>query len=187
MTTFDWTSIRSVHGSQAGGFEELCAQLAQERTPEGANFVRTGAPDAGVECYCTLPDGALCGWQAKFFTTSPSSSQWRQIDDSVKTALDKHPRLTRYFVCVPVDLPDGKRGGRTSGRERWHLRVNKWTSWANERGMDVAFVWWGSHELFTMLTAPHHVRRREARASGVRRRVRKRQTAGPYPAPGLRP
>lgn len=160
MTTFDWRSIRSVHGSQAGGFEELCAQLVQERVPEGADFVRTGAPDAGVECYWTLPDGTLWGWQAKFFTTSPRSSQWRQIDDSVKTALDKHPRLTRYFVCVPVDLPDGKRAGRTSGREQWNRRVNKWSSWANERGMDVTFEWWGSHELLTMLTAPHHAGRR---------------------------
>ena len=160
MITIDWKRILPVSGSQSAAFEELCAQLAREQAPEGSHFVRTGAPDAGVECYCTLTDGAQWGWQAKYFLTSPDSSQWAQIDHSVRTALDKHPNLTRYFVCVPVNLPDGQQSGRTSGRDRWNERVVKWTAWATEQGMTVEFVWWGDHELLTMLTADHHAGRR---------------------------
>ena len=97
----DWNAIRSLDGSQAKGFEELCAQLARAETPAGARFERTGDPDAGVECYCVLPDGSEWGWQAKYFD-SLNSSRWRQLDSSVRTALEKHPRLARYFVCAPL-------------------------------------------------------------------------------------
>ena len=69
------------------------------------SFERKGTPDAGVECYCILKDGDEWGWQAKYFDTL-GTSQWSQLDKSVKTALDKHPKLVRYFVCIPLDRPD---------------------------------------------------------------------------------
>lgn len=68
----DWNNLRPWNGSREKGFEELCCQLAAgEVYPAKSTFVRKGAPDAGVECYWTLPDGDEHAWQAKFFVSPP--------------------------------------------------------------------------------------------------------------------
>ena len=144
-------NFNDIRGGSAG-FEELCAQLARSERADG-DFARTGNPDAGVECYRTLPSGEH-GWQAKYFLTTPSPQQWRQIDESVNAALDGHPNLTRYVVCVPVDLPDGRPTKGKSARDRWNERVQKWQAKAQERGMNVKFEWWGNHELTTLILRP---------------------------------
>ena len=62
----NWHDIRCLNGSQATGFEELCAQLARaESRPATANFIRKGSPDAGVECFCILPSGSEWGWASQ--------------------------------------------------------------------------------------------------------------------------
>ena len=156
---FNWKEIRSLNGSQANGFEELCAQLARAESPDGAKFVRKGTPDAGVECYYILPDESEWGWQAKYFETL-GNSQWQQLDKSVKAALDNHPKLVRYFVCVPLDRPDARIEGQKSAMQRWNERVEKWEGWAQKRDMCVEFVWWGSSELIEKLSQNEHIGRR---------------------------
>ena len=158
MINVDWAGIRHLDGSQSAGFETLCAQLARAESPINAGFVRKGAPDAGVECYCILPDASEWGWQAKYFRELRNSS-WSQIDESVRKALDKHPKLVRYFVCVPIDRADARLEGRTSALERWDQHVVRWKAWSRERGMDVEFVWWGSSELRERLSHPQHIGR----------------------------
>ena len=119
-----------------------------------------GTPDAGVECYCVLPSGDEWGWQAKF-VFELGNSQWQQIDRSVKSALKNHPRLTRFFVCVPENLAKGGNPGRVWAMDRWIDRVeNKWKGWAEEHGMDVEFVWWGSSQLIDLLSRDEHIGRR---------------------------
>ena len=154
----DWHNIRPLNGGREKGFEELCAQLARSESPSGSRFVRKGTPDAGVECYAILSDGAEWAWQAKYFFRL-GDSQWSQIDQSVKKALEKHPKVVRYVVCVPVDRADARTEGRKSAKERWDDHVVKWNKWACDRGMTVAFVYWGSHELLDRLARPEHVGR----------------------------
>ncbi len=155
----NWNDIRPLNGSQANGFEELCAQLARAESPDRAKFERKGTPDAGVECYCILPDRSEWGWQAKYFNTL-GTSQWEQLDKSVKTALDNHPKLVRYFVCIPLDRPDARIEGQKSAMQRWNERVEKWEGWAQKRDMCVEFVWWGSSELLERLSQNEHIGRR---------------------------
>lgn len=155
MTDIDFLKIRTLNGSQSEAFEELCAQLARSEIPKHARFVRNAPPDAGVECYAVLQDGSEWGWQAKYFHNL-DSSQWKQLDDSVQTALEKHPRLVRYHVCVPLDLSDARVSGRKSARQKWEEHVIKWEKWAAEKGMSVEFVWWGKHELRTLLFKSEH-------------------------------
>lgn len=154
----DWNSIRPLNGSRDKGFEELCAQLAHAETPRGTQFYRKGTPDAGVECYAVLSDGSEWGWQAKYFNTL-GDSQWSQLDKSVNAAIEKHPRLVRYFVCIPLDRPDARIEGKKSAKDKWDEHVDKWTKLAAAKGMSVEFVYWGSHELLERLSRPEHVGR----------------------------
>ena len=158
MDSFDWNKIRALEGSQAHGFEELCAQLARAECPQGARFDRKGSPDAGVECFSRLRDVGEWGWQAKYFDTL-GNSQWSQLDGSVKKALDKHPALVRYYICVPVDRADARIPGQRSALERWDEHVNKWQAWAYKQGMNVEFIWWGSSELIDRLSQDAHIGR----------------------------
>ena len=158
MDSLDWNGIRPLNGSQAAGFEELCAQLARSESPIDAKFHRKGSPDAGVECFSVLPGGGEWGWQAKYFTAF-GAPQMSQLDESVKRALDKHPQLVRYFVCIPIDRPDARLPGQTSALERWKSHVQKWQGWAQDRGMEVEFIWWGSSELIDNLSQSEHIGR----------------------------
>lgn len=159
MLSVDFRTIRPLHHSQNSGFEELCCQIAaREEVPQGSRFVRNGTPDGGVEGYWRFPDGSEHGWQAKlFFDIGPS--QWQQLDKSVATALEKHPRLTRYTVCLPIDLPDARLAGQQSLRQKWQERVAKWERAAQTRGMTVSFDLWGQSELLTRLAREQHAGR----------------------------
>ncbi len=136
-------------------FEELCCQLAAGESPaEGARFIRKGTPDAGVECFWILPNGDEHAWQAKYFLSTPNAHQWKQVDDSVKTALKQHPRITKYIICMPFDRPDARVTGHKSSLDRWDERVAKWKKLARakDKNRSVEFEFWGNHELTKLLS-----------------------------------
>lgn len=156
--TLDWRFLRSWNNSQNNAFEELCCQLAESELVAGTKFVRKAAPDAGVECYAILPDGSEWGWQAKFFLTALDASQWSQITESFKTAIEKHPRLVRYYVCLPIDRQDPRLTNRKSLMEEWDRHVKHWSDLAAPRKIEI--IYWGSYELTTRLGKEEHAGRR---------------------------
>lgn len=151
----EWNKLRPFHGSQQNAFEELCCQLARaEEMPTGAHFVRKGTPDAGVECYWTLPSGDESGWQAKFFPEVPGDSQWAQLRDSFSTAFAKHSRLVRYCVCLPQNRADPRVAGRVSFADRWEKFVSWCRDEAQAAGRTVEVDYWGDSEIFDRLARP---------------------------------
>ena len=90
---YSWSDLRALNGSQEKGFEELCSQLARLETPAGAEFIRTGSPDGGVECFSRLGDGQEWGWQAKFFREPLRGAQLNQLDRSVRDVSNQESRL----------------------------------------------------------------------------------------------
>ena len=153
----NWGSLRLLRGSQQTAFEELCCQLARGDCRDETRFRRIGSPDAGVEAYCTEPDGAEWGWQAKFFERPPDDGRWRQIDESVHRALGSHARLIRYTICLPIDRADPRLPDRASFMEQWDRHVEKWQGWArDEVGHDVEFDYWGNSEILDRLASPKH-------------------------------
>ncbi|MCQ8127714.1 AVAST type 2 anti-phage system protein Avs2 [Methylomonas rivi] len=120
MNKTDLLKICSLNGSQHFAFEELCCQLAslEPRVIED-EFLRKGiGSDAGVECYVSHADGTETGWQAKFFDKF-DAGQMAQLTESLKQAIEKHPKLNRYIVCLPIDLKDGRTGKRKTEGQRW--------------------------------------------------------------------
>lgn len=153
----EWSKLRPINGSQNDAFEELCCQLARcELMQPGSKFIRKAPPDAGIECYWKLPSNSEWGWQAKFFTTPPNKNQWKQIDDSVKKALDKHPQLTRYMICLPIDRQDPKVSNQKWFMDKWNEHERKWRGWAGKKGMTVEFHYWGNSEILQRLSREEH-------------------------------
>lgn len=149
----NWATLRVWNGSRESAFEELCCQLAAQESPAvGARFIRKGTPDAGVECYWELPGGTEHAWQAKFFESPPTPNQWTQVDDSVKTAIEKHPRMTKYTVCMAVDRSDSRLTGHKTFLAKWNERVTKWQKWAKAKKRSIIFEFWGNHELASRLS-----------------------------------
>ena len=156
----DFSNIRTHNGSQAGGFEELVCQLAHLRKPKGAlRFVRKegAGGDAGVECYWVLADQSEECWQAKYFIGGMNPSRWNQLDDSFATALNRHPKLTKYVICLPIDKTDSRKSGRggqqvTSVEDKWQSHVAKWKEEAKSQDRSVEFEYWGKHEITSFLT-----------------------------------
>lgn len=159
MTDINFTKIRAFDGSQNSGFEELVCQLAHlEKPANSRRFVRKegSGGDAGVECYWILDDDSEICWQAKYFMAEMNSSRWGQLDDSFETALSKHPNMSTYVVCLPLDKTDSRKTGKggkkvTSVEDEWKARVEKWTASATAAGRKVAFEFWGKHEFTAML------------------------------------
>lgn len=154
----DFSQIRILNGSRQKSFEELVCQLASRSKPENAKeFIRKDGAggDAGVECYWKLTDGSEHAWQAKYFLNPLGPSQWKQISKSVESALAKHPYLTKYYVCLPRDRTDSRRLNKgkhiLSELDRWEQHVKRWKTLAKEKTMQVEFVYWGNHEISSLL------------------------------------
>ena len=159
----NWHNIRTHNGSQYGGFEELCTQLARSekpRIPKATKFRRLGNPDGGIECYWEDSDGNKYGWQAKYYPANQNPDKyylknvrWGDITKSIKTALKEHPTLTHYYVCVPKDLT-------LNTDKTWKRQVIKWKALAkSKRGKEVEFIWWGASELSDRLIQTEHAGR----------------------------
>ena len=144
--------IRPHDGSRDAGFEELCSQLAAlEAPPAGSTFLRKGrGGDEGVECYWEYADGTETDWQGKYLFTWDASLD-SQLDELIRTALNKHPRLKKYVVCLPFDLPDARKTKAKSAREKWNDWCVKWKKVAETKSRTLQIILWGRTELAARL------------------------------------
>lgn len=151
----NWNNIRPLENSCNNGFEELVCQLARKEVIHNKKkYQRFGIPDGGIECYWELDDGSKWAWQAKYYTSSLTSSQWSKVDNSIKTALDKQENLKKYFVALPIDPSHSGIKEHTTMFDIWNARVEKWKGWAQDKGLEVEFIPWWSSDLIDRLQRP---------------------------------
>lgn len=148
-----FSDIRPHDDSRSAGFEELCCQLAAlERRAANAEFVRKGqGGDGGVECLVKYPDGREVGWQAKYIFKWTKGLK-RQLDLSVETALEKHPSLSGYVVCLPFNLPDAPAANVVTARGHWNNWVSEWSAKAASEGRTLAIELWDASALVERLS-----------------------------------
>lgn len=148
----NFEKIRPVNGNRYAGFEEICCQLAfHEATASGDEFHRKGpGGDAGVECYSRSSHGTEVGWQAKY-AFAWDRNLATQLNASIRTALDKHPDIGKYIVCLPFDLSDSRIGKAQSAKQKWDRWCKKWKKSARSRGRDLTIEIWGNTELLARL------------------------------------
>ncbi|MBT8154307.1 ATP-binding protein [Epibacterium ulvae] len=157
----DFKAIRTIDGKASTGFEELVCQLAAlEPVPGGARFHRKGTgKDGGLECFTRFSDGTECGWQAKYSWRFDNNLE-RSLNSSVKSALKKHPNLTKICVCLPFDRSDPFSSNETQleAFERWR---NNEVAEAAKQDRQLEIDLWDASALKTKLTNPsgHHAGR----------------------------
>ena len=150
--------------TRADAFEELASILIRDGLvdwPDGTVFHRFGNPDGGREGQGVLSSGNVWAWQTKYVFEF-GDSEIGQVHASVVRALDTEPKLTRYFVVLPYDLPAGDTTGpkpRKSAFTKWSEKQTEWRDLAAARDMKVDFVFVGAHELVSELTKPPHAGR----------------------------
>lgn len=143
----DWSRLLPYREGKRKSFEELCYQLAAREFEHLGRFTSiddSGGGD-GVEFFLTLSDGTEWGWQAKFFHPDQrlNTSRKRQVRDSLERSIERHPRLTRWFLCTPTSF--------TTGDNETELR---WWSQLQERHSNVRLEHWGDSELSRLLAHP---------------------------------
>lgn len=160
----DFRRIRTSNGSQSEGFEEFCCQIARgfaaQQGLQQFFRLRGAGGDGGIECYCKNNDSTIWGWQAKYlFDLKPTTKS--QLDQSIECALDVHPDIRKYFICLPFDLTgptqryyNQGRGRQTKSQiekiEEWK---SSWEAYAKSKGMEVDFILWTKSDLIDHLLA----------------------------------
>lgn len=154
LPTFDLQKIRPYGGSQYHGFEELCTQLLSlEPRPPTASFYRKGgSADAGVEAYIEFKNGEQHCLQAKFYRRFNADLSGKLLASLIQ-ALDNHPGLVKYIVCLPFNLRDGKEGASATELDRWKAWKNKAQAEARKRSRALEIVLWDASALHTKLTS----------------------------------
>ncbi|MGE4876538.1 NACHT domain-containing protein [Yersinia enterocolitica] len=151
----NFAKINAFEHGQRESFEELVCLLARRQRSNGTvefQRIEGSGGDGGVEALWIRNDGTKLGYQAKYFLQL-GSSQWSQIDESVKRALEVHPELTTYVVALPINLTHKRTylGLRSSAWEKWEARVKKWTDGAQKKGLSVKFELWTATDISDML------------------------------------
>ncbi len=154
LPDIDFSSIRLHRKTQASAFEELCCQLAgdEQLTPARASFDRKGpGGDGGVECFATLSDGTETGWQVKYYWDMANAI--KSLDESLSQALTKHPRMTRFIACLPIDLADSRKADVKTALDRWNTWKNDRIAKAEQANRKIEIDRWDAYELKKRLTA----------------------------------
>ena len=104
----DWNKLKPYKTTKQKSFEQLCYEVAVKVYPDWhfTPIDDSGGGD-GVEFYVKLPDGTEWGWQAKYYEGSirlSVSNRKQQIIKSLKRAIEIHPNLTKWFLCVPLNF-----------------------------------------------------------------------------------
>lgn len=132
MSIFEKFNNQGLNDEDA--FEELCCQLFETWGINAMGFdydwtfsdIRGDGGDGGIEAYWLRggDENTTIGIQAKWFRKTLTSSQYKQLEKSIETAVKLRPGMKQYIVCIPHDLTDLRKGlgGRTLTSER-----AKWT------------------------------------------------------------
>ena len=156
LPTIDFRSIRGHEGSVQRGFEELVVGLIQSLDEEakGYKIHRHGSPDSGVEAYLEMGDGAIWGWQAKYFFAI-GNAELQQMKESFETAFANFPTLTRYSFVLPMNPPAGQHG--ESAKKKLDKAFQRWTARAANEGRKIEFRFVGESQLINALVQEEHV------------------------------
>ncbi|ERL09877.1 restriction endonuclease [Olsenella profusa] len=163
MGIFDKFNNQDLGDEEA--FEELCCQLFETWGTHARDFdntwtyrdIRGDGGDGGIEAYWNnTNNNEYVGIQAKWFRKSMTTSQYKQIRNSIDTAMELRPNMTKYIVCIPHNL--------TSCRNSKNKRVSlgeedTWKSFEESVAQaypGLELVLWDEHFIGALLQQPEN-------------------------------
>ena len=160
LPSIDFRSIREHDGTKNLGFEELVVQLIPwfDEDVAGQEVVRHGAPDSGVEAHVEFEDGSIWGWQAKYFDRI-DDSQIQQMKESLESALQSYPTLSKYTFVIPLNPPSGQPRQGKSARQKLDDAFARWESSAAANGHTVNIRLVDESQLLRILVGEEHTGR----------------------------
>jgi uncharacterized protein YihD (DUF1040 family) len=96
------------------------------------------------------------GKQSTLHQVLLGETQWNQLDESVKTAINKHKKLAKYIIAIPIDPPDARIDRQTSMLDNWNTHVSKWMGWATKENLSIEFVPWWHSDLIQRIQKPEN-------------------------------
>ena len=160
----DWSKLKPYKSDCKKSFEELCYQIAREEYKNKGIFTSiddSGGGD-GVEFYLTLPNGEEWGWQSKFFSGNGrlcEGGRKKQIKTSLKTAINKHPNLKKWHLCLKTNFTTdkkGKNGRKLQGESTW---FNETLTKEIPTNMDLKLIHWGESKFNDFLRNYEDIRK----------------------------
>src|SRR5262249_48837037 len=135
-------------------FEELTYQLLKDEVPAGAQAIRTGNPDGGVEWYATLADGTEHGWQAKHI--HDFNALLSAMTETVRRVVKERPQLTELTFIISSNLTTGTSGRqRLSQRQKYDAKVAAWHTQV-KGAEEIKFALIQESDLLSKLAEPKH-------------------------------
>lgn len=160
----DWSKFNNHGESNNRAFEVMCNLLFESwckrdysQQLSTFSFINGAGGDGGVEAVAYLIDNQIIAVQSKWFPNKVDNTQIKQIETSFKTALNVHPNITKYVVCIPRDLGDKKiiKGGASTNnteRNKWNRLVLKLTS----TNPNTEIILWDETSIQRQLTRPEN-------------------------------
>lgn len=105
----DWSKLQPYKRTKQKSFEQFCYQIVAKLFCDQGTLTSiddSGGGD-GVEFYITFENGNQFGWQAKFYEAPARlnvSNRKQNIIKSLKRAIEVHPQLEKWYLCLPTDL-----------------------------------------------------------------------------------
>ncbi len=153
----NWTSIFPYDGDTQRAFEELAFQIVDTIYSQQGRLIRvndSGGGD-GVEFFLEFPNGDQWGWQTKFFSEGRLSerSRYDQIRESLKKALEVHPRMTKWILCTPMNFTPKEQAWFDNSSDLSKKRPDPLLNVVPD-GRQVELIHWGNAKFHGFLSEP---------------------------------
>ncbi len=151
----DFNNFKTYSDSPQNAFETFCTQLFERYLRRKYNndlikfrVVNGAGGDGGIEAYGELQNGDLIAVQAKWFLSSMQDSQIRQIEKSVRTAMNHRKNIVEYFICVPRSLASIKTGkGKVPVENTEEKRIDDLNTKIEKDFPNTTFTWWFEQDM----------------------------------------
>ena len=159
LPEINFYKIRPHQGSRNIGLQVLITQLARDNTQATERFVVKGpGADGGIECYSIAADLSETGWQVKLVPSWDAAAS--QFTSSFKKALDSHPNLKTFIVCVPFDLSDSRDKNKKTSKAKYDDWKAARLKEATDAGLSISIEFWGASEILERLKQGPHASER---------------------------
>lgn len=153
-TSINLQYIRPKEGDRRSAFEELSFQLFARQFESKVVVRRHGAGgDSGLEgVVIDSENRVVAGLQAKFFDGKLAGTQWKALDESIRTALSDNAadnQLKQIFVTLPRNLTQSQFG-------KWSTLCTAWQAEAIRLAYrePVTYTLWDESHLRGLLLNP---------------------------------